>query len=470
VTNLPETIQWQKQFTRALSLYKTQLYVGNLVKGLKKHFNFELNSLLCHGIGEEVGIYVGKEDYNLFGHLILDHFLTSIQNNKDPFELLDNIQKNQIQTAINAKNRKLETKEELIEEHNKFIEALVDYQIVIWFPAVCEDVLFPYAKQKLSRITNKEAWDIVSDPYEPSVIQQEYIDLLKVASNFSEEMLEKHTKNYEWMAVRFVEDEPYDKEYYRKRIQEIKDPKQELERINNELAEKKQKFFDLINSLKCSEKDKEIFKAVNKLNLLRNTRDNGRRRAYFHAKYLYEKIKEFLGCDYKILMSYLPKEVNQAIENNIQLKEPKNVSEYAYFYKGNSFNFLADNKAREWLKTEGLVEEEKTKTDSIKGTVASHGKVTGKVKVIRLNTWREDIAKVNKGDILVSVSTKPDYIVAMEKASAFITDEGGLTAHAAIVAREMKKPCIVGTGNSTKVLNDNDLVEVDAENGVIRKL
>ena len=56
----------------------------------------------------------------------------------------------------------------------------------------------------------------------------------------------------------------------------------------------------------------------------------------------------------------------------------------------------------------------------------------------------------------------------MKKAGAFVTNEGGITCHAAIVAREMKKPCIIGTKIATKVLKDGDLVEVDAENGVVR--
>lgn len=71
---------------------------------------------------------------------------------------------------------------------------------------------------------------------------------------------------------------------------------------------------------------------------------------------------------------------------------------------------------------------------------------------------------------MVSTMTFPHFIPAMEKAGAFITDEGGILCHAAIVAREMGKPCIIGTGNATRVLKDGDLVEVDAERGIVRKV
>jgi len=103
----------------------------------------------------------------------------------------------------------------------------------------------------------------------------------------------------------------------------------------------------------------------------------------------------------------------------------------------------------------------------IKGQIAQKGKVKGRVKIIGLAA---DIDKVQKGDILVATMTMPRYIVAMKKAAAFVTDEGGVTCHAAIIAREMKKPCVIGTKIATQVLNDGDEVEVDANQGVVKIL
>ena len=93
------------------------------------------------------------------------------------------------------------------------------------------------------------------------------------------------------------------------------------------------------------------------------------------------------------------------------------------------------------------------------------GKVQGIVTIVKSEN---DLKKVKKNNILVAPMTLPHFISAMEKASAFVTDEGGITCHAAIVAREMKKPCIIGTKIATKVLHDGDLVEVDANKGVVR--
>jgi phosphohistidine swiveling domain-containing protein len=101
----------------------------------------------------------------------------------------------------------------------------------------------------------------------------------------------------------------------------------------------------------------------------------------------------------------------------------------------------------------------------ITGMVGNRGTVTGKVRVV-LNIQKEGSDFVD-GEILVTSMTRPEYLPLMSKASAFITDEGGITSHAAIVAREMHKPCITGTRIATQVLKNGDLVKVDGDRGTI---
>jgi phosphohistidine swiveling domain-containing protein len=100
----------------------------------------------------------------------------------------------------------------------------------------------------------------------------------------------------------------------------------------------------------------------------------------------------------------------------------------------------------------------------VKGISGSSGRATGRVQVISL----ANLNQFKEGNILVAVTTNPNFVPVMEKAAAFVTDEGGITCHAAIVAREMRKPCIIGTKIATKVLKDGDLVEVDADKGVVK--
>ncbi len=105
--------------------------------------------------------------------------------------------------------------------------------------------------------------------------------------------------------------------------------------------------------------------------------------------------------------------------------------------------------------------------NDIRGLVANPGLVRGPARIILSAT---DINLVEPGDILVAVMTRPDYVPGMKKAAAVVTDEGGITSHAAIVSRELGVPCIIGTKIATRVFKNGDLLEVNANHGVVKKL
>jgi phosphohistidine swiveling domain-containing protein len=127
-------------------------------------------------------------------------------------------------------------------------------------------------------------------------------------------------------------------------------------------------------------------------------------------------------------------------------------------------DFLAkqdtDAKNIESAKSEGVVS----------GKTAYKGKVSGPVVVLRESDYPKarEILEKKENYILVTPMTRPEIAMYFSKALAFVTDEGGITCHAAIVAREMKKPCVISTKFATKVFVDGDIVEVDAEKGIVR--
>jgi pyruvate,water dikinase len=107
-------------------------------------------------------------------------------------------------------------------------------------------------------------------------------------------------------------------------------------------------------------------------------------------------------------------------------------------------------------------EETKEMTVLTKGMPASPGIASGKVKLIKDET---ELEKVKEGDMLVTVMTTPDMVPAMRRAAAIVTDEGGMTCHAAIVSRELQIPCIVGTSDATQILSTGMDITVDADKG-----
>jgi len=138
---------------------------------------------------------------------------------------------------------------------------------------------------------------------------------------------------------------------------------------------------------------------------------------------------------------------------------------YALLILNNKELLFVGEKFRKLFKEIVLVKKSKELT----GMVAMKGKVKGKARLI-LHSKRviaKDVAKFKKGEILVTEMTRPDTVLACRKAVAIITDEGGITSHAAIIAREFKIPCVVGTKIATQIIKTGDLVEINGDTGVV---
>ncbi|PIS07309.1 phosphoenolpyruvate synthase [Candidatus Berkelbacteria bacterium CG10_big_fil_rev_8_21_14_0_10_43_13] len=141
-----------------------------------------------------------------------------------------------------------------------------------------------------------------------------------------------------------------------------------------------------------------------------------------------------------------------------------------YFVQSRPITTLGKKKAHKDSQTDQ--QREDTATDEskaeviLKGAAASLGMASGPVKIIHKPT---EIDKINDGDVLVTEMTTPDFVPAMRKARAIVTDTGGRTCHAAIVSRELGIPCVVGTGTATHVLKNGQVITVDGAKGLVFK-
>jgi phosphohistidine swiveling domain-containing protein len=138
----------------------------------------------------------------------------------------------------------------------------------------------------------------------------------------------------------------------------------------------------------------------------------------------------------------------------LQMRHDRN----AIIFKDGKYGLVSGSKV------DGIIRLVTPKIKIIKGQCAYPGVVRGIARII--NNPRNSTIKAT--EILVTSMTRPDFLPLMEKAAAFVTDSGGILSHAAITAREMKKPCIIGTQIATKKLNDGDLIEVDATKGIVK--
>lgn len=167
-----------------------------------------------------------------------------------------------------------------------------------------------------------------------------------------------------------------------------------------------------------------------------------------------DKILELALIGEKIEKHYFfPQDLEWASENS-----------KLYIVQTRPITTIKANKAGEELEKERSTALDKKLNILLQGAPASPVISSGKVVIIKS---AKELGKVAKGDVLVAEMTNPDYVPAMRRAAAIVTDKGGRTSHAAIVSRELGIACVVGTGSATKLLKDGMLVTVDGTKGII---
>ncbi|MFH1053980.1 MAG: PEP-utilizing enzyme [Candidatus Woesearchaeota archaeon] len=189
----------------------------------------------------------------------------------------------------------------------------------------------------------------------------------------------------------------------------------------------------------------------------------------YKARPLFNKIAEQFNITYDDFIYMTPIEIMENLKNksipdiNVLQKRKR---KFCSIRNGDIYEVIIDEKELEDL-MDTFVQKADLSLKDLKGKVASKGYAKGTVKIFIIP---ENMEKMKKGDILVTTMTTPDFVPLMQKAAAIVTDIGGLLSHAALISRELGKPCIVGTEIATRVLKDGDIVEVDAENGIVRRV
>lgn len=195
------------------------------------------------------------------------------------------------------------------------------------------------------------------------------------------------------------------------------------------------------------------------------------------VKLWYDKLEKQLNFKLWITPSELERLLKDSSDNRYKnsLKKLRENRKRGYIWHLNNgqANFIYKKEWNKFLKVHRL--EEGDGGSELSGTVSYRGnkeKIQG--KVYRIVQGEKNLAvsidRFPKGGILVANQTTPVFVPALKKARAVITDEGGIMSHAAIVSREFKVPCIVGTKKATQVLKKGDLIEVNTIEGVVRMI
>ncbi len=293
-----------------------------------------------------------------------------------------------------------------------------------------------------------------------------------IKKNFKNDLENLYNK-YKFLSYDFTDSLGWDLNYFAKLVIESQKSNitQEIKNIDNYQIKSASDFKATTKKLGLSQAQIKIFNLIRKLGYYKWLREY----EFQEGLYNFQNISIELGrrTGLKSLESkyVIQTEWQKLLRNNKKAKETvkTRMKNCLYDCRFGKKSILLDGlKAKEAYKSIKLVDfSDKILDNKIKGMPAFAGKVIGKVRLVNKVG---DAKNFKKGEILVSAATSPDLLFAMKKAGAIITDEGGITCHAAIVARELKIPCIIGTKIATKVLKDGNLVEVDANKGIIKKL
>ncbi|HIH43228.1 TPA: hypothetical protein HA246_06300 [Candidatus Woesearchaeota archaeon] len=298
--------------------------------------------------------------------------------------------------------------------------------------------------------------------------QEERLALLNIAQlklknlpqDKTQQLIKEHTHKYFYINNSWESTILLDEAYFTKKLDEIKNPDQEITRLttNWELEHKK-----IQQKHNLSDNIMNVFYYFRQLSILRDKRKKHTLLTNHYYDLLMKRIYKLHDLPFEkmgvIRVEDITKEINQTNLLNL-IAQRKNL--FLEIYTPEKSTFFSGVKA---VGIYNLLQKSYGQVGNLRGLGACKGKVQGIVRVILGETH---FSKFNEGDILVAPMTRPEFVPLMKKASAVITDEGGITCHAAIISREMNIPCIVGTQKATSKLKDGMLVEVNADNGIVK--
>ena len=352
------------------------------------------------------------------------------------------------------------------------VQALIDLDVIDVF---FEEFLQNKIKENIN-LSKKNFVNIyreLSAPVYQTFISKEEEKIAQAA--LKKEKKEKSAKkiynDFWWVGLGWENIIPRDIKYYEKEIEKYsrkKNLKEIIFETTKRLEDVNRKRKSIIKKYKLSDEIEEWLRVLDKFTYFHDLRKEMQVRIIYSFNLLLIEAAKRFGIKEKNREWYLHNEIVKILKGEkIDIKEIKKRRKAVLVIVDElGVKIFSGKEAIQKRKKE--LKQDIKNVSELKGMGVTKGKVIARVKVC--NGIEEARKKVKKGDILVTGMTLPDYVPVMKIASAIITDEGGITCHAAIVSREMKKVCIVGTKIATQVLKDGDLVEVDAELGIVKIL
>lgn len=478
---------WIKLLNRECSLaFQAEVPLVNR-DYLPKILGYRISNFWCESL--TYGVYYQNTELQRLAQAIKEKITTdpsfSKRNINDCYRLGDILLKRSAMTDPLELTQF--TNSQLLRSLNQFRNAYLNFLPYLVYPHSIErnfmEIISVALKKHLSMISQEKDYERVFETLTTPTIHEidEQIDLLMVAEKIksngwnSENQTEiiKIRDKYSWQPFWTITAKPLTTEYFKNAIQayveSTADLAHEIKSIKQGQKDRQKQLTNMLTAINATQLLKSYVELLQGYMYLRTYRKNVISNAhYLHLPLLMEIGKRMgIGDDIK-LITY--EEMLNYLKNGYVVAHStieKRKSAWAVLAVNGKISILAGQKSVQSTANKYQIEDvqQQITVKVVQGQPACLGMATGKAKIIMSI---KEFEKVNQGDILIAPMTTPDYVPIMKKVSGIVTDEGGVTCHAAIVSREFNIPCIVGTGNATKVFQDGDLIKVNAKTGIAK--
>lgn len=465
--------KWEREST----VHPIFLTLESAILPLEKYFGEGWPETILLFKGDVVLWCNRMQELFLLGQKMIDFYL--VEENRE--KMLSDLKREEgklvkVFEKISSANIGKLSDEELLAIYNQFREQHIEWFKIGW---LVEPVGLQGEQIILGKTTDKRLVAALTSTTRESFNKRELSELLGIAEQARQgrqidKLLEAHAKKYFWLHNSYFKTTVLGKEFFKKEIEALLGQHPEPKKYLEELQEFRKKTAELqqqaIEELKLGEKERKLIELIDLFGWFQDYR----KEFIMQANHFLDVLLAEIGKRAKISaweMKYsLPQDLKPILEGSFdkaEFGERKKAFAVVWKPKAEKPEFFSGGKAAE--KEQGLfpLTRESGEIVEIRGMVACPGKAEG---VARVTMSPREAGQIKEGEILVTSMTSPDFIVGIKRAKAIVTNEGGITCHAAIVSREFGIPCIVGTRIATKSIKTGDFIEVNANHGFVRKI
>jgi phosphoenolpyruvate synthase/pyruvate phosphate dikinase len=281
--------------------------------------------------------------------------------------------------------------------------------------------------------------------------------------------IEEHQRRFGWLNTYSFSGEPFSNSDVIALVQEALDDTDTADTADTVIPVEPEELQQTLANLQIPQALEQLLRITSRLTFVNTAKDDAHQITWQEIRPLISAAANRLGCSSDEITLASPRELEEALQDGQPLNRQsinRRREGWALLKAKDSLSVVEGASDMSLLRSE-IKPAIPADLKELKGRPIVAGRVKGRARVVLTSN---DCAAVETGDILVATNTNPDFISAMRRAGAFVTDTGNLICHAVIAAREFQKPCVIATQIATQVVKNGEWLEVDGSSGVIKRL